>query len=114
MCKYKKVSIFNNLAMTEYLLPYDVSFANQVNDDVNRFNQQEKIIFTDERGEYDLKSFISLENEDKGVKFFVRQLNASPKIRVLISEIFPNVEFLAVIKEKMYKDLQKNDLFYLD
>lgn len=110
----KKVSIFNNLAMTEYLLPYDVSFANQVNDDVNRFNQQEKIIFTDERGEYDLKSFISLENVDKGVKFFVRQLNASPKIRVLISEIFPNVEFLAVIKEKMYKDLQKNDLFYLD
>ena len=64
--------------------------------------------------QFKMPSFISLENTDNGVKVFVKQLNASPKIKVLVEQIFPNVEFLSVIKERMFKDLQKNELFYLD
>jgi hypothetical protein len=55
-----------------------------------------------------------VENTDVGVKLFVKQLDASPKIRILISQIFKDVEFSAVIKQMMYKDLQRNELFYLD
>jgi radical SAM-linked protein len=110
----KKVSLFNNLAMTQYLLPYDTSFESKVSQDIQNFEKMEKLIYTDERGEYDLKSFISVENTDVGVKLFVKQLDASPKIRILISQIFEDVEFSAVIKQMMYKDLQRNELFYLD
>ena len=110
----KKVSIFNNLAMTEYLLTYNIAYKEQIDNYIKIFEQETEKRFIDERGEYDLKTFISLENTDNGVKFFVKQLNASPKIRVLIEQIFPNVEFLSIIKERMFKDLQKNELFYLD
>jgi uncharacterized protein (DUF2344 family) len=110
----KKVSIFNNLAMTEYLLTYNIADKEQVDKHIKIFEQEKEKRFVDERGEYDLKTFISLENTDNGVKVFVKQLNASPKIRVLVEQIFPNVEFLSVIKERMFKALQKNELFYLD
>lgn len=110
----KKISLFNNLAQTEYLLSYDKKFAEQINEDIKKFMHEKKIIFTDERAEYDLKSFISLENTDSGVKLFVNQLNPLPKIRVLVAQIFPNVEFLSLVKMMMYKDLNKSELFYLD
>lgn len=110
----KKASLFNNLAQTEYLLSYDKKFAEQINEDIKKFMHEKKVIFTDERAEYDLKSFISLENTDSGVKLFVNQLNPLPKIRVLVAQIFPNVEFLSLVKMMMYKDLNKSELFYLD
>ncbi len=110
----KKTSLFNNLAQTEYLLSYDKKFAEQINEDIKKFMHEKKVIFTDERAEYDLKSFISLENTDSGVKLFVNQLNPLPKIRVLVAQIFPNVEFLSLVKVMMYKDLNKSELFYLD
>lgn len=110
----KKTSLFNNLAQTEYLLSYDKKFAEQINEDIKKFMHEKKVIFTDERAEYDLKSFIFLENTDSGVKLFVNQLNPLPKIRVLVAQIFPNVEFLSLVKVMMYKDLNKSELFYLD
>lgn len=110
----KKASLFNNLAQTEYLLSYDKKIAKQINEDIKKFMHEKKVIFTDERAEYDLKSFISLENTDSGVKLFVNQLNPLPKIRVLVAQIFPNVEFLSLVKMMMYKDLNKSELFYLD
>lgn len=110
----KKTSLFNNLAQTEYVLSYDEAFAEQVNEDIEKFIHEEKVMYIDERAEYDLKRFISLESTDGGVKFFVKQLSPMPKIRILIAQIFPNVEFLSLVKLMMYKDFYKSELFYLD
>lgn len=110
----KKMSLFNNLAQTEYVLVYDEKFAEQADEDIKKFMYEKKVLFTDERAEYDLKRFISLEKADNGVKLFVKQLSPMPKIKILAAHIFPNVEFLSIVKLMMYKDLHKNELFYLD
>lgn len=110
----KKVSLFNNLAQTQYFLPYDEKNAAQADEDIKKFMREEKIMFADERAEYDLKSFISLERADGGVNIFVNQLSLLPKVKVLVKQIFANVEFLSIIKVMMYKDLNKSQLFYLD
>ena len=110
----KKASLFNNLVQTEYLLSYDEKFTNQIDEDINKFMCEEKVIFTDERAEYDFKKIIFLERTNGGVKIFINQLSPLPKVKILVPQIFPNVEFLSLIKLMMYKDLHRSELFYLD
>lgn len=113
----KKVSIYENLYSTVYLLKFKKSDYIAIMDDFKHFKSMEKLEIIDGDNSWDLKNIVTVnsENSDEGIEILVRKVNPGPRIVRIVNAILINKE-IDIIKSgmKMFNNNELDDLYNLD
>lgn len=112
----KKLSLYDHLFMTEYFLPLKEEEYPDVFAAVEHFCKEKTFLLEDERGKYDLKTFVipGEFQEKEGWQFFVKRLSPGPKLKLILSRLLPEKSVTQLQKVNMFCDEKGTPLFYLD